>query len=221
MPVTEDRRQKTEDRGFTLIELVMTIVILGFSSLIIVPFFQAITSSPDPMIRQRSIALGQAMMDEILAKRWDENTPIGGGPVCTATESGTGRGNATYTLDCATETTRIASAIGLDIADGDAAADRTTWDDVDDYNYLNFAGGNYEDGTFTDQAGATVSFPGFKRWVEIDYIASSTAVTDITRTTPASSGQGSADSTDSKRIVVQVQSPTGQVYTFVAVSCNF
>ena len=66
-------------QGFTLIEIIMTILILGMVSLILIPYFGAITSSPSPVIRQRAISLAQSMMDEILAKRWDENTPVGGG----------------------------------------------------------------------------------------------------------------------------------------------
>ncbi|MEA3547813.1 MAG: prepilin-type N-terminal cleavage/methylation domain-containing protein, partial [Thermodesulfobacteriota bacterium] len=75
--------------GFTLLELIMTIVILGSTSLILVPFFQSISRSPDPMLRQRAISLGQAMMDEIMSKKWDEETPNGGGPICSQESNAT------------------------------------------------------------------------------------------------------------------------------------
>ena len=74
------------NQGFTLIEIIITIVILGAVAGILVPFFNAITHSPDPVIRERAISLGQAMMDEIMAKKWDANTPMGGGPICTTGE---------------------------------------------------------------------------------------------------------------------------------------
>ena len=63
-------------QGFTLIELILTIVILGFAALILIPLVESIIHSPDPMIRQKAVSFGQALMDEVISKRWDENTPI-------------------------------------------------------------------------------------------------------------------------------------------------
>ena len=76
------QKTRQQNQGFTLIEIVITIVILGAVAGILVPFFNAIVHSPDPVIRERAISLGQSMMDEIMAKKWDENTPMGGGPIC-------------------------------------------------------------------------------------------------------------------------------------------
>ncbi|OGQ94085.1 MAG: hypothetical protein A2521_05450 [Deltaproteobacteria bacterium RIFOXYD12_FULL_57_12] len=189
--------------GFSLLELIMTIIILGLSLLVLVPFFTSITRSPDPMIRQQAVALGQALMDEILAKKWDQNTPLGGGPLNT-TESSRVAANGP-----------VSNAIGLD---GEATTDRTGWNDVDDYAYINFGGGAFENGNFIDQAGVAFTLPGFKRWVEVDYIASNSAT--ITATVPASAGKFLAGATDSKRIVVTVETPKGERFVFVAVVCN-
>jgi MSHA pilin protein MshD len=146
-------------RGFTLIELVIAIVILGFVSLILIPFVTSVTHSPDPVIRQKAVALGQAMMDEIAAKKWDENTPNGGGPICSG-ESGTGRGASAYTLACP-ELVKNASAIGAEIGES-----RATYDDVDDYDGLTASG------NFFDQSGSAFSLPGYSRSVRVTYIAS-------------------------------------------------
>lgn len=212
-------QQKTS--GFTLIELIITIIIMGFAALIIIPYFSAVSHSPDPVLREKAIALGQAMMDEILAKKWDENSPNGGGPICTTNESGTGRGNGSYTLDCTFPPSldpqaTIPASLGLD-GETANANDRTLWNDIDDYTFLNQGDGRYEQDNFWAQDGilSAFSMPGFSRWVEVDYIASSSAT--ITTTNPGSA----AASTDSKRIVVTVQSPLGETFQLVAVSCNF
>jgi prepilin-type N-terminal cleavage/methylation domain-containing protein len=209
--------------GFTLIELIITIIIMSFAAIIIIPYLSAVTHSPDPILREQAIGLGQAMMDEILAKKWDENSPNGGGPICTINESGTGRGNGTYTLDCTFPPSldpqaTIQANLGLD-GEASNANDRTLWNDVDDYNFLNQIDDNYEKNNFWAQDGITSAFsmPGFSRWVEVDYITSSAS--PITATIPAPANADA--STDSKRIVVTVKSPLGETFQFVAVSCNF
>ena len=177
-------------QGFTLIEIVLTIVILGAVAGLMVPFFNAIVRSPDPVIRERAISLGQAMMDEIMAKRWDENTPMGGGPLATA-ESARG----------ATPATPLAN-LGVD-----AGENRTSYDDVDDYNGIN------EANNFTDQTNAAFVLTGYRRQVEVRYIASNT--NPIDQNTPAAAG-----TTDTKLVVVTITSPLDEVFRFVGVACN-
>jgi MSHA pilin protein MshD len=189
------QKQLRHNRGFTLIEIVLTIVILGAVAGIMVPFFNAIVRSPDPVIRERAISLGQAMMDEIMAKRWDENTPMGGGPLIT-TESARG-------------TAAPAAALG---PDGvlPAIEARIDFDDVDDYNGL-----SEPDiaGNFQDQNGAAFAMPGYIRAVTVSYIASATSPID--QNTPAAAGI-----TDTKLVVVTITSPLGEVFNFIAVACN-
>ncbi len=179
------------DPGFSLIELIMIIVILGFLTAIMVPFIQSFLRSPDPMLRQQAVSLGQALMDEIVSKRWDENTPIGGGPVNTNESS---RGSV------------AATAVASLGADG--VETRTIYDDVDDYN--NFS----ETTDFYDQTGAiSITLNGFSRQAAITYIASTTTTIDA-------STAASATTTDTKMVVVTVTSPINETYTFVTVSCN-
>jgi MSHA pilin protein MshD len=181
-----------KNQGFSLIEIVITIVILGAVAGILVPFFNAIVHSPDPLIRERAISLGQSMMDEIMAKRWDNNTPMGGGPLRTD--------ESTRTMTWATEVASLGT---------DAGEDRTTYDDVDDYRSM-----PVEIDNFTDQEGNTFSLPGYRRQVFVDYIASSS--TTITDQLPTAS----ANRTDTKRVVVTITSPLGEIFNFVAVACN-
>lgn len=203
------------DQGFTLIEIVITIILLGAVAGILAPFFNAIVHSPDPVIRERAISLGQAMMDEIMAKRWDENTPMGGGPICTG-ESPNQAIRPTLIDACVTAATPVAS-LGPNVVP--AIETRIDFDDVDDYHFdptklpLTPNGINETD-TFIDQNGTAFSLPGYSRTVSVCYIASNTGTIDPT---PAAC---SATTTDTKRVVVTITSPLGETFNFVAVACN-
>lgn len=199
-----DGTKITYRHGFTLIELVMTMVILGFTLALIFPFFQAVTTSSDPIIRERTVSLGQALMDEILSKRWDENTPVGGGPICTG-ESGDGRGATVYGtgLDCSVSPL-VASVIG-----NDGAVSRILYNDVDDYNSM-----ATETDTFVDQAGVSFTYQGFSRSAQVDYVASNLTSVDADTA-------GAGGTTDTKRIRVTVTNPLGEQFVFVSLVCNF
>ncbi|EKD39253.1 MAG: hypothetical protein ACD_75C00463G0003 [uncultured bacterium] len=208
-------------QGFTLVEIVITIVILGAVAGIMVPFFNAITHSPDPVIRERAISLGQAMMDEIMAKRWDENTPMGGGPIITQetlAPSGTScipcDGNRLYCFACRNPgyAPGTASSLGLDAGDATPdPTDRRNWDDVDDYNHLNT---NPEIDNFTDQNWAGFTLSGYRRQVAVRYIKiDGTPITDST-------DNAGTDITDTKLVVVSITSPLGETFNFVAAVCN-
>ncbi len=189
--------------GFTLVELVLTIVILGAVSLIFIPFVNSIIHSPDPMLRQRAVALGQALMDEIVAKRWDENTPVGAGPICSG-ESPSKGARPSLVDNCAAPGARTASAIGADTGE----TQRTLYDDVDDYNAM-----AEEVDTFHDQQGTAFSLPGYRRKAMVRYIASNLATIDRNTTAAGST-------TDTKLIIVEVTSPNAETFTFVAAMAN-
>lgn len=98
-----------QQRGATLIELVMTIVILGIAIAGVVGAFALISGrSADALNQTRAVALAQLYMDEIITKKFDEATPQGGVPK--------------YTGAC---------HIGPD-----SGETRSTFDDVDDYDGL-------------------------------------------------------------------------------------
>lgn len=196
-------------RGFTLIEIVITIVILGGVSLILLPFFNAITHGPDPEIRERAISLGQAMMDEIMAKKWDANTPMGGGPICTG-ESPSQIGRPTLIDACVTKATPQPILTASFIPE---EATRQNFDDVDDYD------GWHEKDSFQDPTDNTKTFlmPGYEFWVSVRYIASNNATGTIDQNTTAAPA---GTTTDTKRVVVTVKSPLGETFYFVAVACN-
>ena len=196
-------------KGFTLIELVMTIVILGTLSLILIPFFQSIARSPDPVIRQRGIALGQALMDEILSKKWDHNTPVGGGPICTGKSLLVRVQAVNIEADCgeAVWQATVPGSLGPETGEG-----RTTYDDVDDYHNLS------EENDFADQNEDPFTMVGYSREAEVCYIDSNQAVID--HETSCVTGATFSDATDTKLIVVTVTTPTGETLRFVSAVCN-
>ena len=98
--------------GATLVELIVTIVIMAIAltSLAMTVSFSA-SHTADSMYQVKVAELGQAYLEEILSKRFDENSPVGGIPACYP--GGT-----------------VCGAIGIE------AEARATFDDVDDYHGL-------------------------------------------------------------------------------------
>ncbi|NVJ51319.1 MAG: prepilin-type N-terminal cleavage/methylation domain-containing protein [Gammaproteobacteria bacterium] len=100
--------------GFTLVELIITIVILAIAlSAILVVLNPAVTNASNPIAQIRATEIGQAYLEEILGKRFDENSVNGSSARC-------GDGVAPA---CSTALQ----------SDGEA---RANFDDVDDYNGL-------------------------------------------------------------------------------------
>ena len=100
------------ERGFSLVEVVITIVIIGIALTAAVAGWGNIARhSSDVMWQTRVSYLGQAYLEEILSRRYDELTPAGGSPIC---------------APCSTE-----GSFGPDDSET-----RETFDDVDDYHGL-------------------------------------------------------------------------------------
>ncbi len=77
---------KPPQSGVTLIETIVFIVVISIALMALVRIFnQSVVQSVDPAIRIQSLERAQALLDEILARRFDENTPAGGVPACGST----------------------------------------------------------------------------------------------------------------------------------------
>lgn len=101
----------TRQSGLTLIEMVITIVILAISLIAITSIVSSgVGRSADTTLELRSAALAQSYLDEILGKRFDENSAPRGIPPC--------RTNCT-----------LSASFGPD-----GGETRAQYDDVDDYN---------------------------------------------------------------------------------------
>ncbi|WP_286295493.1 type IV pilus modification PilV family protein [Vibrio apostichopi] len=69
-------------RGFTLIESIVVIIVLGIAMVTITSFLAPqVASSADPQYQNRSVALGQSLMNQILARGFDEHSDFDGGLV--------------------------------------------------------------------------------------------------------------------------------------------
>ncbi|MEW6325021.1 MAG: type II secretion system protein [Nitrospirota bacterium] len=109
-------RALRNQQGFTLVELVILLVIAA----IVLPglmvyFIESMQHSADAQIETVALGLAQELMEEVKAKRWDENSPID-------------PDNPQY------------SAIGPDAGEtrcDPAAVGCTALDDIDDYHGLN------------------------------------------------------------------------------------
>jgi len=111
------------NRGFTLVELILFIIIVAVATS---GLFAAINSSTvnnvNPLHQVRALELAQAQMDEIIGKRYDENSPSGGFPPCDSDELGK--------PDCST-------SLGPESDEITMPSSSVKFDDVDDYHGFN------------------------------------------------------------------------------------
>jgi len=115
------RTRNQRDQGFTLIELIVFIVVISLALTgLFAVFNQSMLNSVDPIIRVRALELAQSKLDEVLVRKFAENTPAGGIPACGSFDSGP------------TACTAIQGVVA------DPARD-----DVGDYNGENTTDGNY------------------------------------------------------------------------------
>ena len=69
--------------GVTLVEVVVFIIVIAVAlAATLGVFTQNIVRANDPLIQTRALELAQAQMDEILARKFADNTPSGGVPAC-------------------------------------------------------------------------------------------------------------------------------------------
>jgi MSHA pilin protein MshD len=107
----------SETRGFTLIELVVLIVVLGVALTgVTMVINHVVQHSPEALVQTRAMELAQTYLEEILQKRYDENTGQGGMPRCDSTD---------------TNAKACSNTLGPD------SETRSQFDDVDDYNGIN------------------------------------------------------------------------------------
>jgi len=73
------------EQGVSLIELIVFIIVVGIaSSALFATYNYSLQHNADPLIQVRAIELAQAKLDEIIALKYDANTPTGGIPACSS-----------------------------------------------------------------------------------------------------------------------------------------
>jgi len=169
------------ERGFSLVEIVITIVIISIALTAAIASWGTIASrSADVMWQTKVSYLGQAYLEEILSRRYDELTPLGGSPPC----------------DPCSPTSLFGISAGSPVTSKDGES-RDAFDDVDDYHGLT----ENAVGLFTETVtpGGIQSYQGYSVSVEVRYVGASyftAADTElvkeviVTVTPPANTGQG-------------------------------
>ena len=116
----------SHQKGLSLVELVITIVILAIALVGLTSVLGGgLSQSAETLPNVRAVALAQSYLDEILSKRFDEQSRPNGIPPCRASSS---RPCSTY---------RPARSVGAGLLDRARSArveDRSRPDDVDDYH---------------------------------------------------------------------------------------
>lgn len=73
-------------QGVSLIELIVFIIVIAIAcSVLFKVYSYSAMRNADPIIQVRALELAQTKLDEIIALKYDENTPTGGIPACGAT----------------------------------------------------------------------------------------------------------------------------------------
>ncbi len=105
--------------GFTLIEIILAIVVFSIGVVgIMVVFYNTLGRTSNPIVRHRAIEVAGSVMDVILSKKFDGDTPNGGGVIPLSKIN-----------------------IGKESNDGSGTE---TFDDVDDFDNLSCTTGSNE-----------------------------------------------------------------------------
>jgi MSHA pilin protein MshD len=142
-------RKNLRCNGFTLIEIIVTLIVMAiaFTSLT-VWMVNANKHSVDPLLSMRATELGQSYLEEILAKRFDENTVSGG--ILRCDESGQPACSTTLTFE--------------------GGETRATYDDVDDYNGID------DDGAVDPLGNARAEYTDYRVRVNVTYAGTDLAL---------------------------------------------
>ena len=128
-------------KGYTLVEIMIAMVVLVLGLIPLVKLIgDSLVATSDLGSRSVANELAQDLLEEIKQRKWDENAGVDG---------------FTTTL----------SAIGLD---GETATDKTTFDDIDDYNALQ--GTNVEKPPKDASNTAMPQYSKFTRSVRVRYM---------------------------------------------------
>ncbi|MGC9491220.1 prepilin-type N-terminal cleavage/methylation domain-containing protein [Vibrio genomosp. F10] len=188
-------------KGFTLIESVIAIVIMGFAMLALTSFlYPQIERSAAVQYQTRAVTLGQSMLSQILARGFDHNSDFDGGTLrCGEIASGA--------LTCTPF-----DALGKDGAE----AKPSDFNDVDDYIGCWRGANSSECGSvtptysLTDILGADISaqYNNFTVIVAVTYV-DPTSFSDTTSITTM------------KKITVQIQAGKWGDYRFFGYKGNY
>ncbi len=146
-------RTHRRNRGFSLVEVVIVIVVLAIAvPSLLLRIWQGTRASANGEFTTIGNHLAEDLMEEIMEKRWDENTAAGGGTIPNGSKT---------------------APANFGTAEGET---RATFDDVDDYHGLSETPPN--DATNTAMTG----YNDFTRTVAVVYVDTSDLNTAVVST---------------------------------------
>jgi MSHA pilin protein MshD len=127
---------KTAQQGFTLIETIVGIVVLSIAFSIFTSLIYPLANQSAKQVHQiKAAELGQSMINEILAKAFDDNSDMSGGIYrCGEDQNNDGEIKAE---DGEAECTKEIE-MGVEESESDELEKRDEFDDVDDYHGLSY-----------------------------------------------------------------------------------
>lgn len=85
LQINQSRQNIFNQSGVSLVELIVFIVVVSIALLALLGVYQQATiHNVDPIVRVRALESAQSKLDEILALKYDENTPTGSVPACSS-----------------------------------------------------------------------------------------------------------------------------------------
>lgn len=171
--------------GVTLVELIAAIVILSIALVgVTLAVSSAVSRSSDTMLETRAIALAQSYLDEILARRFDEQSGPRGIPPCFTGGTNTEPCSCPDASSCPPG--GLAPVLGVD--SGEEAIPgpgytRAGFNDVDDYHGLDEGDGAVQ--PLTDANGVErIGYDNFRIRVSVRYADPSDAESGLDLTGP-------------------------------------
>ncbi len=71
-----------KNKGFSLIEMIIFIVVFSVGVVgVMVVFYNTLSRTSNPIVRLKGVDVASAVMDEILSRKFDNDTPNGGGKI--------------------------------------------------------------------------------------------------------------------------------------------
>lgn len=194
--------------GISMIELVIFILIMSIAFIgLMTVFIKTQRFSADSMIKIKTIELTQSLMEEILLKAYDENTPVGGGCV----------DNMPDTRCTPASKPNASASIGTD-----SETARTLFDDVDDYHNLAYCGTG---GTADDSCGAGACVDLIDEQdnnIADEYLGFGVCIQVSFDGNGINAGAGiPVRNNDAKRIDIIISDPSGSNLTFSSYRVNF
>ena len=168
-----------------------------------------VASSSEPVIRQKTLKIANLYMDEIMGKRWDENTPASGGCITTAGSIYCATYCATLPFpNCGTCTAGAGvcePSASIAAMGNNEELNRNEFDDIDDYNSATLSTTpSFPDAAGTNGETALDSVDGYT----VDVTISEAAL-------------GTVPASDAREVVVSVTNPLGDTMTLTRYRINF